>query len=76
MLELVLKADDPVIGKISESSQRWPATDVVGQPYNRTACTCYSLPAPVGEHWFVVLPENVSEFSVTLEKPKKVKAAE
>jgi hypothetical protein len=76
MLEIVLKADDPVIGKVTNDDAKWPITNVIGQPYDRAACTCYTLPAPTGEHWFVVLPEGVSEFSITLEKPKKVKAAE
>lgn len=73
MMDFILKADDPCIGKVTDEAAVWPATDVAGQPYHRAACTCYTLPSPVGEHWFVVLPVGVSEFTVTIEKVKPVK---
>jgi hypothetical protein len=73
MLTLTLSPDDARIGKISETLSKWPTTNVAGAAYAKNACTCYTLPSPDGEHWFVVLPDNVSEFSITLEKPKKAK---
>lgn len=71
---IILKADDPRIGKVTDATELWPAADVAGQAYSRAACVCYTLPSPTGEHWFVVLPQGVSEFDITVEKVK-VKAA-
>lgn len=74
-MNITLKPDDERIGKIINEQVNWPAVDIAGQPFQRTAISTFSLPAPAGEFWFVVFPSRLDDGNIiiTLEADKKPK---
>lgn len=62
MKPIVLDANDPRIGKVTEDAKNWPAVDITGAEYEKKAVSEYGLKnAPNGEHWFVVLPSRFDD---------------
>lgn len=59
-----MSLSDPRLGKLNPdgSVESWPATDVVGRPYDRPATT-----QGIGEGCFVVLPLG-GEFATAVEE--------
>lgn len=74
-MNITLKPNDERIGKVIGDEMNWPAVDIAGQPFTRPVASTFSLPAPEGEFWFVVLPHNFGdgETTITIEADKKSK---